>query len=149
MRTKRHRGWLAVGLLFLSACRPAVMAPPPAPSDVPEPRPAARPPEAVDDELRRRDQVAASLTEQGRAQLAAGQVDAAMRVFEQALSQSPHYGPAYYYLAQCWYRKGNGSQAYAFHGQADLYLPRDPVWRDRLRRQKKTFDARFSALIIP
>ena len=149
MRIRSYWGGLVIGLFFLSACRPAVMAPPPPPTDTPEPAPEVRPPEAVDDELRRRDQIAAALTEQGRAHLAGGQVDAAMRIFEQALSQSPHHGPAYFYLAQCWYQKGNGSQAYAFHGQADLYLPADPAWRDRLRRQKKTFDERFSALIIP
>lgn len=142
--------WIGIiaGLLLLSACRPAVMAPPP-PTETPKPAPPARSPEAVDDELHRRDQVAAALTEQGRAHLAAGRVDAAMRIFEQALAQSPHFGPAYFYLAQCWFRKGNGTQAYAFHGQADLYLPPNRAWRDRLRHQKQAFDARFSALVIP
>mgnify|MGYP006287198171 CR=1 FL=1 len=148
MGTKRLWTWVATGLLLLSACRPAVIGPPPT-TEVPKPAPPARPPEAVDDELRRRDQVAATLTEQGQAHLAAGRVDAAMRIFERALAQSPHFGPAYFYLAQCWFQKGNGTQAYAFQSQAELYLPAKRVWRDRLRRQKQAFDERFSAFVIP
>lgn len=148
MRIDWKAGWLAVGILLLSACRPAVVLPP-APGRAPETAPVPRPPEAVDDELRRRDQVASALTEQGRTQLTAGRVDAAMRLFEQAIGQAPQFGPAYYYLAECWFRKGSSTQAYAFHGQADLYLPDDPSWRERLRRQKKAFDQRFSALTIP
>jgi tetratricopeptide (TPR) repeat protein len=139
---------LVLAIVLMSACRPAVIRSP-QPGAVPEPAPEVRPPAAVDDELRGRDRVAAALTEQGQAHLKAGRVDAAMRLFEQALAQSPHFGPAYFYLAECWYQKGNSTQAYAFHGQADLYLSEDRAWRERLRGQKTAFDNRFSALIIP
>lgn len=149
MRIRRPWTWLAVGLLLWGACRPAVVRrPPPGEGPAPAP-PVARPPEVVDEELRRRDRVASALTDQGRAHLKEGRVDAAIRILEQALAQAPHFGPAYFYLAECWYQKGNGSQAYAFHGQADLYLSDDRVWRDRLRRQKTAFDQRFSDLRIP
>ena len=143
MRSKSPWVFLLISLWLLSACRPAIIVPAP---EVPGAPPAARPPEAVQDELRRRKQVAAALTDEGRSHLAAGRLDAAMRVFEQALAQSPHFGPAYYYLAECWLRKDNAAQAYAFHDQAELYLSPEPSWRDRLRRQKTALDVRFSAL---
>lgn len=138
---------LVVGILLLGACRPAVMAPPS--GGVSAPPPVSQPPQTVVDELRRREQVAAALTEQGRDHLDEGRVDSAIRILEQALSQSPHYGPAYFYLAECWIRKNNGSQARAFHSQAALYLTEKPVWRDRLRRQASTIEGRFSGLSGP
>lgn len=141
----------AVMLLF--ACRPAVIAPPPAmkppSSGVPASVPPPQQPEAVKDELHHREQVAAALTDQGRKLLEAGQGDKAIRLFEQALSQSPHYGPGYYYLAESWLQKNNGTQARAFHDQAALYLQDQPTWRARLDRQQKKIEQNISGLVIP
>jgi len=139
--------------MLLSACRPAVIAPPPTmeppPPEVREPEPPSQRPEAVRDELRQREQVAAALTAQGRQRLDAGQIDSAIRIFEQALSQSPHYGPGYYYLAESWLRKNNGSQALAFHDQAELYLRDQPAWRVRLDHQQIEIERSISGLAIP
>lgn len=144
---------VVVAVMLLFACRPAIIAPPPAmkapPSGVRAPVPPPQRPEAVQDELHHREQVAAALTDQGRKLLEAGQEDKAIRLFEQALSQSPHYGPGYYYLAESWLQKNNGTQARAFHDQAELYLQDQPTWRARLDRQQKNIERSISELVIP
>jgi tetratricopeptide (TPR) repeat protein len=144
---------MVVSLMLFFACRPAVITPPsplePPSSGVRAPGPPPERPEAVKNELHQREQVAAALTAQGRQRLDAGQVDKAIRIFEQALSQSPHYGPGYYYLAESWLRKNNGSQARAFHDQAQLYLHEQPAWRMRLERQQKEIERGVSELAIP
>lgn len=144
---------VVVAVMLLSACRPAVLAPPPdtaaPPSGAHERVPPTQRPEAVQDELRHRERVAAALTAQGRQRLKAGQVDNAIRIFEQALSQSPHYGPGYYYLAEAWLQKNNATQARAFHSQAELYLHDQPTWRVRLDRQQKEIEQSISELVIP
>ena len=89
------------------------------------------------------------MTAQGRQRLDAGQVDSAIRIFEQALTQSPHYGPGYFYLAESWLRKNNGSQAQAFHDQAEMYLRHQPDWRARLERQQIEIQRSISELVIP
>lgn len=153
MKTELRWCGIVVSLMLLFACRPAVIAPPsplePPSSGVPEPGPSLERPEAVKDELQQRERVAAALTEQGRQRLDAGQLDKAIRIFEQALSQSPHYGPGYYYLAESWLRKSNGTQARAFHDQAELYLHEQPAWRTRLDRQQKAIERGISELAIP
>ncbi len=88
----------------------------------------------------RRQQAAAALTERGRRQMAEGRVDPAMRLFEQALSLAPRYGPGYYYLAEAWLGKDNVSQARAFHRQAALYLEDSASWAARLNRQRRRID---------
>lgn len=149
--------WKCVGvaavLLLLSACRPARIAPPPdtqtpAPT-VPEPKPATPSPGAIEKELERREQVAAALTDQGRQLLSNGRLDAAIRVFEQAVSQSPQYGPAYFYLAETWLKKNNGPQARAFHEQAALYLQDQTAWAHRLERQEIEIARSISGLSLP
>lgn len=153
MIIKWRRCGVVVAVMLLSACRPAVIAPPPAmeppPSEVHAPVPPDQRPEAVQDELLHREQVAAALTAQGRQRLAAGQVDNAIRIFEQALSQSPHFGPGYYYLAESWLQKNNATQARVFHDQAELYLHDQPTWRARLDRQQKKIVRSISELVIP
>lgn len=143
----------AAAVLLLFACRPARIGPPPdtAPPSVsiPKPSPAPATPDAVERELRRREQVAAALTEQGRQSLEAGRVDAAIRTFEQAVSQSPRYGPAYYYMAAAWLKKNNGPQARAFHDQAALYLQDQPTWAHRLERQDIEITRKVSGLSLP
>ena len=146
-------GGVVFGILLFSACRPAILAPPPVLAPPPEermaPPPEAVPPEAVQDELSRRAQVAAALTDQGRQLLEAGRVDQAIRIFEQALSQSAYYGPGYYYLAESWLRKDNGIQARAFHEQAALYLNDQSAWRERLNRQQKRIEQTISRRSLP
>ena len=153
MKTEMRWCGVGVAVMLLFACRPAVIAPPsvlePPSSGVREPGPPPQRPDAVEDELRQREQVAAALTAQGRQRLDAGQVEKAIRIFEQALSQSPHYGPGYYYLAESWLRKNNGTQARAFHDQAELYLHDQAAWRVRLDRQQKNIERSISELAIP
>lgn len=138
-------------LVLLFACRPAVVVPPPeTPPPAERPAPAPRPsPDAVEKELHRREQVAAALTDEGRRLLDSGRVDGAIRIFEQAVSQSPHYGPAYFYLAEAWMDKNNGPQAKAFHDQAVLYLQSRPEWGARLERQQIEIDRTVSGLSLP
>lgn len=139
----RYR-WLQLALigLFLVSCKttlspPSHEAPPPPP---PEER--APPPLQVPDEkaaLERR-QAAAALTDRGRILMADGQVDPAMRLFEQALSLAPRYGPGYFYLADAWLLKNNWLQAREFHHQAVLYLPADRAWQKRVDAQRRRID---------
>jgi tetratricopeptide (TPR) repeat protein len=145
---------MVVGFLLLFACRPAVIVPPPETVPSSPERPAPTPsvpssPDAVEKELNSREQVAAALTDQGRGLLNTGRVDGAIRVFEQAVSQSPHYGPAYFYLAEAWRAKNNGPQARAFHDQATLYLQGQPEWASRLERQQIEIDRTVSGLSLP
>ena len=153
MTFKPRWGGIVLGILLFSACRPAILAPPPDLEPPPEerkaPPPDAVPPEAVQDELSRRAQVAAALTDQGRQLLEAGRVDQAIRIFEQALSQSAYYGPGYYYLAESWLQKDNGTQARAFHEQATLYLNDQSAWRERLNRQQKRIEQMISRQSLP
>lgn len=141
----RHQcRWLllaAAGLLLVS-CKTAL--PPPSP-EAPPPVPTedrAPPPLQVPDEkaaIERR-QAAAALTDRGRKLMAAGQVDPAMRLFDQALSLAPRYGPGYFYLADAWLLKNNWHQAREFHRQAVLYLPADTTWQKRVDIQRRRID---------
>jgi len=143
---------MAAALVLLFACRPAVIVPPPETAPPPAERPESTPrpsPGAVERELHRREQVAAALTDEGRRLLDSGRVDGAIRIFEQAVSQSPHYGPAYFYLAEAWMDKSNGPQAKAFHDQAVLYLQGRPEWGARLERQQIEIDRTVSGLSLP
>ncbi len=106
---------------------PGVQAPPPSPA--PE-----------EDAAQKRQQAAAALTDQGRRLMAEGQIDPAMRLFEQALSLAPQYGPGYYFLAEAWIAKNNWSQARAFHRQAALYLEGNGRWEGRVVRQRRRID---------
>ena len=76
------------------------------------------------------------------------EIDPAMRLFEQALSLAPRYGPGYYYLAEAWLAKNNFSQARAFHHQAALYLENNSVWEGRVVRQGRRID-RAAAAALP
>ena len=60
-----------------------------------------------------------------------------MRLFEQALSLAPQYGPGYFYLADAWLQKNNWLQAREFHRQAVLYLETDTVWHKRIDAQQR------------
>jgi tetratricopeptide (TPR) repeat protein len=147
----RHR-WLQLALagLLLVSCKTVLppsshdTPPPPLPEDRPPPPPEDRapPPLQVPDEkaaLNRR-QAAAALTDRGRSLMAEGQVDPAMRLFEQALSLAPRYGPGYFYLADAWLLKNNWLQAREFHRQAVLYLPAETAWQRRVDTQRRRID---------
>ena len=78
------------------------------------------------------------------------QIEPAMRLFEQALSLAPQFGPGYYYLAEAWMAKDNWSQARAFHRQAAFYLDGDGIWEGRLDRQRRRIDrAAAAGRLIP
>ena len=153
MKTEMRWCGVGVAVILIFACRPAVIAPPstlePPSSGGRESGPPPQRPDAVENELRQREQVAAALTAQGRQRLDAGQVERAIRIFEQALSQSAYYGPGYYYLAESWLRKDNGTQARAFHEQAVLYLNDQSAWRERLNRQQKRIEQTISRRSLP
>jgi tetratricopeptide (TPR) repeat protein len=142
---------LAIGLTLVLACHSARIPPPmePAPSETHGIEPVPSSPERVEDELLRRKQVADALTEKGRLRLKAGQVDAAIRLFEKALSQSPRFGPGYYYLAEAWLTKPNVTQAQAFHDQAALYLGEQPDWRRRVADQQRRIENKRAEYVIP
>ena len=134
---------LLTGLLLVS-CQTAVRPPsgpqpepPPAP---PTEEPAPSRPRPADDPAQKREQAAAALTERGRRLMADDQIDPAMRLFEQALSLAPRYGPGYYYLAEAWLVRNNWSQAQEFHRQAALYLEADGAWQARVAQQRRRID---------
>ncbi len=131
-------------VLLLAGCQTTVRPPagpppeqPPAPP-AEETVPSQKPP--VDDPARQRRQAAAALTERGRRLMSDGQIDPAMRLFEQALSLAPRYGPGYYYLAEAWLTKDNWSQAREFHRQAVLYLDQDGAWKTRVAQQRRRIE---------
>ena len=141
---------IALAGLMLMSCKTAVAPPPGAPPLTPpsgEQTTTTRP-TPREDAARQRLQAAAALTDQGRALMADGQIDPAMRLFEQALSLAPRYGPGYYYLAEAWLSKNNFSQARAFHHQAALYLEDNSVWEGRVVRQRRRID-RAAAAALP
>ena len=139
--------WLRLMLvgLLLVACKTTIPPPPPG-EPIPEESapgieatPPSTPPPDADAALKRR-QAAAALTERGRRLMAEGRVDPAMRLFEQALSLAPRYGPGYFYLAEAWFTKSNWSQARAFHRQAALYLEDHAAWAVRVNHQRRRID---------
>ena len=137
--------WLRILLagMLLVSCKTTIPPPggptpekaPPGVEETPTP-----PPLPDEDAALRRQQAAAALTERGRRLMAEDRVDPAMRLFEQALSLAPRYGPGYFYLAEAWLSKDNASQARAFHRQAALYLEDNAAWAARLKRQRRHID---------
>ena len=144
--------WLCLMLaaLLLVACKTAVSPPTGAIPDTRPPDAVAPPSDTTPDQDTglQREQAAAALTERGRTLMADGQIDPAMRLFEQALSLAPRYGPGYYYLAEAWLAKNNFSHAQAFHHQAALYLEDNSVWQRRVVRQRRRID-RAAAAALP
>ena len=140
-RARLRTGLLwASALLLLTACRTVLPPPeslPPPPPPEREKIPAPRMPAPDTDSVRHRQQVAEALTASGRGELQQGRPDAALRLFEQAVSLSPHYGPGHYYLAEAWLAKGNALQAREFHRLAALYLEKDTTWQTRLADQAR------------
>ncbi len=142
MTTKTCWAHLVLAGLLMVSCK-TVVAPPP--GDIPAARPhgtdAAPAPSAPEEKAAlNRLQAAAVLTDRGRILMAEGQVDPAMRLFEQALSLAPQYGPGYYFLAEAWLVKNNWSQAREFHRQATLYLEDNGAWKGRMARQARRID---------
>ncbi len=139
----RYR-WLPLALagLLLVSCKTAIAPPPPEAPPSPPPEDRAPPPLQAPDEKAafKRRQAAAALTDRGRVLMADGQVDPAMRLFEQALSLAPRYGPGYFYLADAWLLKDNWLQAREFHRQAVLYLQSDTAWQKRVDAQRRRID---------
>ncbi len=142
MRPEARWLYLMLAAMLLVACKSAVSPPTGA-------IPGQRPPDASDppsdpapdeDAGREREQAATALTDRGRTLMADGQIDPAMRLFEQALSLAPRYGPGYYYLAEAWMAKNNWPQARAFHRQAALYLEDNSAWKGRVARQRRRID---------
>lgn len=142
-------GWVRftlVGLLLVS-CKTAV---PPPSGEFPATRPpqeeaAPSVPVPGENAVLKRQRAAAALTDRGRVLMADGQIDPAMRLFEQALSLVPQYGPGYYFLAEAWLTKDNWPQAREFHRQAALYLDADGAWKARVDQQRRRIDRAVAA----
>jgi tetratricopeptide (TPR) repeat protein len=134
--------WFSVALagLMLVSCK-TVVAPPSGerPATLPSGE-AAAPPRPHESAALKRQQAAAALTDRGRVLMADGQIDPAMRLFEQALSLAPQYGPGFYFLAEAWLAKNNWSQAREFHHQAARYLRTDGDWEARVAQQRRRVD---------
>jgi tetratricopeptide (TPR) repeat protein len=152
MRPECRRLPFILLILLVAACRTAVPPPageiPSAPSPGAVDAPSTAVPDADAPRKRQQEQAAAALTERGRGLLDAGRIDPAMRLFEQALSLSPHYGPGYYFMAEAWLAKDNWSQAREFHRQASLYLNADGGWQARVARQRARIE-RAAAAGVP
>ena len=78
---------------------------------------------------------AEALVDQGRQLLAQGAPDAAIRVLERSVALDSNSGQNYYYLAEAWLMKQNAHQARVFNRLADMYLGRNPDWKNRIDRQ--------------
>jgi tetratricopeptide (TPR) repeat protein len=78
---------------------------------------------------------AEALVDQGRQLLAQGAPDAAIRVLERSVALDSNSGQNYYYLAEAWLMKQNAHQAREFNRLAEIYLGRDPDWKNRIGRQ--------------
>ncbi len=76
------------------------------------------------------------LTDQGRALLEEGNVDAAIRMLERAISLDPQSGENYYYLAEAWLIKANRSQAVECNRLAAMYLRGQSDWMERIVDQQ-------------
>ena len=131
--------------LLLAGCQKQTLKLPSGPRSTPPPPPPAEetvPPRkpSAEDPAQKRRQAAKALTERGRQLMADGQIDPAMRLFEQSLSLAPRYGPGYYYLAEAWLAKDNWRQARELHRQAALYLEQDGAWKARVAQQRRRID---------
>jgi predicted Zn-dependent protease len=82
------------------------------------------------------------LTEQGRTFLEEGRYDDAISVLERAVSLSASNGKNYYYLAEAWLRKGNGTQAREWNRLAEMYLAGDQEWLRRVYNQRERIAVR-------
>ncbi len=78
---------------------------------------------------------ALQLTQQGEILLLKGELGAAIRLLERAVSLNPGHGQNYYYLSEAWLMKGNAQQADEFNRLAELYLGNDSDWKARVARQ--------------
>jgi tetratricopeptide (TPR) repeat protein len=75
------------------------------------------------------------LTQRGQILLTKGELDAAIRELERAVSLNPGHGQNYYYLSEAWLKKGNYQQAKEFNRLAEKYLRNDPDWAVPVARQ--------------
>ncbi|MBL0712149.1 MAG: tetratricopeptide repeat protein [Desulfosarcina sp.] len=142
----RWLGFAGVGLLLVS-CKMAVPPPPGETAAILPPVASLPPPlQAPDEEAGlKREKAAAALIDRGRTLMEDGRIDPAMRLFEQALSLSPHYGPGYFYLAEAWLAKADWSQARELHRQAELYLDAVAPWEARLAEQRRRVERAAAA----
>lgn len=148
---------LAGFVLFSSGCStvPSEYVPPQsqqsAPrSTVPEPEqiynmdaPASARPRDISAKPAPRQIASLRLTEQARLLLESKKPDEAIRTLEKALNIDPRNGRNYYFLAEAWLKKGNRRQSLEFNRMAELYLARDTIWTDKVRRQKERIENTF------
>lgn len=77
------------------------------------------------------------LTDQAQVLIESHRPDEAIRILEKSLNMDPNNGLNYYFLAEAWIIKGNKNQAIEFNRLAGIYLNEDPVWMEKIQRQKE------------
>jgi DNA-binding SARP family transcriptional activator len=68
-------------------------------------------------------------------------VEAAITALERATSLDPAHGPALYWLAEAWLRRGRPAQAREYHRLARLRLGGQGGWEARLADQLRRIRA--------
>ena len=131
---------MSVGVLLLSfgcAATPPKSAAPPMQEQ--EPRSIIPGPEPVNSMKGPAPRTLASLrlTNQAQALIESNRPDEAIRILEKSLNMDPNNGLNYFFLAEAWIIKRNKTQALEFNRLAGIYLNEDPVWMDKVQRQKE------------
>ena len=135
--------FLWAGILLLSfGCAATPPGPAAPPLQAQEPRPLFPGPEPADRVEAPAPRTLASLhlTDQARALIESQRPDEAIRILEKSLNMDPNNGRNYYFLAEAWILKGNKDQAGEFNRLAGIYLNEDPVWMEKVLRQKEQIE---------
>ncbi|MEN6320882.1 MAG: tetratricopeptide repeat protein [Syntrophaceae bacterium] len=141
-----QKGILYLLCLILSGC--TAIAPTPQSQPPTQPPPSApevkkEKKEQAEAKPRPRELASLHLTDQGRILLEKGKYDDAISVLERAVSLSASNGKNYYYLAEAWLRKGNGTQAREWNRLAEMYLAGDQEWLRRVHNQRERIAVRI------
>ena len=135
--------FISAGLLLLGfGCAATPPRSPAPPLQEPEARSIIPGPEPADQTEAPAPRTLASLrlTDQAQALIESRRPDEAIRILEKSLNMDPNNGLNYYFLAEAWILKGNKDQAGEFNRLAGIYLNEDPVWMEKVLRQKEQIE---------